>query len=374
MRAEDALTKAGAPTPVDPVLIEQVESYQPELIAQSVVAEHVTAIAEVGYACNPETGAVSQLGVDCDHLSAMKRATRSEQVTGVADVVWTEAPRKVDGDFIAVVRDWKTGEGDVEPAKTNEQLRLLAYLVSQTIDVDAVRVEVAHVGRGGQLTIDAHEHSALDLLAVADDLADVIDQASMYPRPNPGAHCSSQYCPLLTVCPATSADVQTALALDQPAGQEQPFPLVLSASQITSEQHAAYLVTAALRVRSVVYAVLDAAKAWGQTHGSIDLGGGDEYAATSRTVEQIRASVGGGPELVQAILDATGLAPERLASLAEVSVPLDALRQTIMEGAPNREKGAAVAKAWEMLRAAGVLTVARKDEAWRVRRRRGGGS
>lgn len=200
------------------------------------------------------------------------------EIPGTADLVRVEADR-------VVVCDTKTGlQAHTAPAASNRQLHGYALALCRIHGLDAATVIVAYVDADGVRT-DSADLDAFDLHAIEQEMAAMLDRA---PRaePMPGLHCREQWCPALAVCPATHQAVQL-VAPGEPVSIE-----------ITSHPQAEAALARVKAIRSLCDAVEDAAKAFADAQGGVQLSDGRVWARQSVTVEPIDLD---GPHNAEAI-------------------------------------------------------------------------
>ncbi len=158
--------------------------------------------AETVFAVDVVTGTARALG----HIKGRAYPKLGpNEISGTADL----ATRR------AEVLDWKAGNIDyVEPAAESHQLGFHAFAISRVHSVDSVRVAIAHVDLDrAQITYDWHEHDAMALDAIGEDLRAIHGgviaaresvRNGVVPAVNPGPYC--KWCPAAKACPAMAAD------------------------------------------------------------------------------------------------------------------------------------------------------------------------
>lgn len=318
------------------------------------IAEDATRLgvrAEVAYAWHAESGDVEELGINLgrDYPDVLG-------ICGTADVVWTE--ETPDG-TVLVVRDWKTGSPDhVEPAAENAQLRFLAGCASRLHDVDLVRVELAFVDPTGEVTVDAHTYSPLELLE-AQMLIGVLWETRLIADPEPGPHCAGKYCPLRMVCPMTMAVVQEAAPDSSPAPAGMPITLA-SPEAITSPEHASYILHRLQMLKGFADHVEKCLKAYVDQHGPVPTGDGKFWGPLDIVRREVSCSTQHSEELVELLK--AHLPEPAVLGLVRATVSMTALEEACRKATPAR-KGAALARTIvEALRAAEMVSETRTTQ------------
>lgn len=124
-----------------------------------------------------------------------------------------QADRIVLWNDYALVVDYKTGRGEVEPAATNMQLRGLAVLAKRRFPkLQKVYVAIIAPMAGG---VTLAEYDEEGLAAAKDEVLELIAEISKEHAPRNPAPSACKYCPARSVCPEIS---EKALTLpDSPA-------------------------------------------------------------------------------------------------------------------------------------------------------------
>lgn len=208
------------------------------------------------------------------------------EIAGSADIVGLS-------DSDAVVIDVKTGRPEnVDPAAENAQLATLALAVHLAHGVDTVRTVLAFPTSAGVVT-DEHTYDAIDLAAWHSELAALVD-AIPTSRPTPTKK-ACQYCPAKASCPAMT----TALADATPARR---LPVVMSARDITSPEHAADQYRALCAAKTAIVAAWSALRQYVDEHGPVDLGDGRAYGSKQTRRESIDLSSRAAVEALKSAL------------------------------------------------------------------------
>jgi hypothetical protein len=165
-----------------------------------------------------------------------------------------------------VVRDWKTGRGAREKS-AQYAMQLAGYAVGAAALYGAseVRVEFAHIGDAPPVEIDSALLGPLDLAQIAAEIWRLVKRAPDA-KPNPGAHCDGEYCPLRGICPA-----RRALA-------SQIAPTFDALAPIETEEQARRAYWALKAVDAVAEGVKVRLNAYA-TRTPVDLGDGTVYGA-----------------------------------------------------------------------------------------------
>jgi hypothetical protein len=200
----------------------EVEPYRAPLTQaiESLRAEGWHLAAEVPVAYTPATGAARSL------KKGGHRAygdVKPHELAGTADIVGVK-PGAI------IVADVKTGRGaKAHEATETQQLRALAVAFANIYGADFADVALLHV-EPNDYELDRGTLYAWDLAETADALRALA--ATENPQPKPGPHCTSQWCPIRTVCPATKAAIA---AID--ARAEAHFPTGSIAEAILVETY-----------------------------------------------------------------------------------------------------------------------------------------
>lgn len=177
----------------------EVEPYRAPLAeaSESLRREGWRLSAEVPIAYDPRARSARVLRKGGGHRAYSD--VRASEMPGTADVVGGKPGR-------LIIADFKTGRGAREhSAIETVQMRVLAVAFAAAYKLDSAEVALIHV-EPGDYRIDRCELFAWDLEESADQLAALMDVVD--PVPQPGAHCTSMWCPIRAVCPATIAAVE----------------------------------------------------------------------------------------------------------------------------------------------------------------------
>lgn len=137
---------------------------------------------------------------------------------------WSGQSDRIDlwNDYALVV-DWKTGRGEVEPAATNMQLRGLAVLTKRRFPkLQKIYVAIIAPMAGG---VTLAEYDEEGLAAAKDDVLELIAEISKEHAPRTPAPSACKYCPARSVCPEVT---EKALALP-----DSPAPTTLSTEKLS---------------------------------------------------------------------------------------------------------------------------------------------
>jgi CRISPR/Cas system-associated exonuclease Cas4 (RecB family) len=128
--------------------------------------------------------------------------TRVEQRLWWGDE-WSGQADRIDlWDENALVVDYKTGRGEVEPAERNLQLRGLAVLAKRRLPhLKKVFVAIIAPMAGGVTLAEYDEES---LAAATEEVLDIIKTISEEHAPRTPAPSACKYCPAKSVCPEVS--------------------------------------------------------------------------------------------------------------------------------------------------------------------------
>jgi hypothetical protein len=168
---------------------------------------------------------------------------------------------------MALIVDWKSGWGDVEPPETNNQMisyaiMFLEYLESQGLEVDSVVMMIVQP-RLGQ--VKSFTMTPAQIKALAKDIETVIDEAEKEGDPEftTGPWCAA--CFKSMNCPAFAGQVQ-ALA-----------KFLVPGSELEVKTAVAAMLPFAKACRFMADKIEDLAKAYVDKHGELDLEDGQKY-------------------------------------------------------------------------------------------------
>lgn len=227
--------------------------------------------------------------------------------TRVIDAAYRTYPRKLghlygtadtvffSGDELHIV-DWKTGNS-APSATENAQLLTLAVFAQSAMHAPVTRVVIAHVTPDG-VNADAWDVDAVDLAAHAAWLQS-IPAAIEASTPTPGPWCRRDYCESYGLCPATTGQTD---ALVPASALARKFPLVRSASEITTPDHAAFVYEFARRAKAEIANLWAVLAEYTARHGAIELPDGQSWGPSETT----RTSVDSTPEALAAITATLG--------------------------------------------------------------------
>jgi hypothetical protein len=152
---------------------------------------------EVAIAYHPATRTARALGKNLSRSEARALA-KNDELVGILDVLGSTAEA-------AVVGDYKTGWGYVDPAETNWQLRTYALFGARFLKKEAADYSVIRVKDNGSIWFDTAHMDELDLLAHEEAILGAARAPGAGARPHPrrglgeapplveGKHC--RYCP-----------------------------------------------------------------------------------------------------------------------------------------------------------------------------------
>jgi hypothetical protein len=155
--------------------------------------------AEVAFAFDPSAGVARELGrgLDRDYSAAS-----SDEICGTVDVLGVT-------DDAVYVGDYKSGWGDVPPARSNRQIHFAAVAATIAYGKASAVGEIIRTRPGAPPWISRAEFSALDLMTMRGELRGIdalvegerVSRAVGYdPTVTEGPHC--KYCPSVHSCPA----------------------------------------------------------------------------------------------------------------------------------------------------------------------------
>jgi hypothetical protein len=308
----------------------EVEPYREPLARaiNSLRAEGWTLAAEVPVAYAPATGAARALKKGGHRAYADVKA---HELAGTADIVGVK-PGAV------LVVDTKTGRGAKQHAAVDtDQLRALAVAFASIYGADCADVALLHVEPGGY-ELDRGTLYSWDLEEMADALRRLA--ATVDPQPKPGPHCTSQWCPIRTVCPATKAALER---INVTAARAFPEGLMV----VDSDDKARSARIAIKLAEESVKALKSNLAAYVRRYGSIDLGDGSRYVHRECVREDVKVTREHLP-----ILEELGIA-----SAAEVSVTKEAIARAVGASVSSKKTKAIV----DALRERGLTKTSKFD-------------
>jgi hypothetical protein len=248
--------------------VAKILSMHPWSHAEEIIKAHPLARAEIAYAYDPVTNTARKLGEDIGRAYE-EHGLLPHEVPGTADVVWLEPDEDTQRrDDIVVVHDWKVVFGSgahVPPPELNYQLHTLALCAMLVSGTKRARVQVCILDEHGNSYVRAHNLTRFEAMVA---MKRVLKAAAsgVSAEPNPGKHCIDHYCPMLALCPAVQSlvDETYQLAPDAPMTK---MPIVVDPKKITSDAHAAYLVTVAGQVAAVANTIREACKEYVRRKG-----------------------------------------------------------------------------------------------------------
>lgn len=177
---------------LDAIDVERLPAFHPEAYS-----------AEISFAYHPGTRTARELGRNIGRTEARRLATPEELVGSVDVGGYT--------DELAVVGDYKTGHGYVEPAEINWQLKTYALMMARCYQKSGAFFSVIRVLDSGFIWYDSAQMDEIELLDHEDRLIDLLryreriqglaraGKWSELPAFAEGKHC--KYCPARWACP-----------------------------------------------------------------------------------------------------------------------------------------------------------------------------
>lgn len=163
---------------------------------------------EVAFAYNWRTGTARLLP---DVQNRNYGALTDDEIPGTVDIVGLTEPA-------AIIWDYKTGRGHVDPAESNWQLKILGVAAAAAYGKDEAHVGIIRVWDKVNHFMSAHldmfelekakkdiENVMLDAIKAVEDV-----DAGRVPQLNIGLQC--EYCPCMRVCPAVTGFLQSSRA------------------------------------------------------------------------------------------------------------------------------------------------------------------
>lgn len=159
---------------------------------------------EVALAYDPRTRTARELGRNLSRDQARALA-RPGEIVGILDVFGVT-------EDTAVVGDYKTGYGYVEPAEANWQLRTYALFAARSRGLPKARHSIIRTRDNGRTWFDSADMDELDMMAHEEEFLSLLERREKVralaregkwaelPPFNIGKQC--RYCPALWACPA----------------------------------------------------------------------------------------------------------------------------------------------------------------------------
>jgi len=290
----------------------EVEPYRDPLTEAIAMlrAEGWVLAAEVPMAYWPATGSARALKKGGGHRAYAD--VKSHEMSGTADIVGVKPGR-------VIVVDIKTGRSArSHSALETDQLRMLAVGFAAIYGATSVEVALLHV-EPGDYYLDRGELYAWDLEETADSLRALAEMAD--PVPTPGMHCTTMWCPIRAVCPATLVAVQR---ID--AEVARAFPGAMTTVDSDDKARAA-------RVALLLYDErADALKAsldeYIRHRGAVDMGDGTSYGLTVQERERVTLDA----SAVQTLVDHGAL------EAVEYRTSKEAIKRSLAARYPGRGK------------------------------------
>ena len=237
---------------------------------------------------------------------------------------------------IVEVLDLKTGKGARESSVADSaQLKFYALCLARIHGVPRARITYLHATEDG---IDDGDTVLLDELdlgqfaaqlgALAAGLQDAV--------PVPGPHCTGKWCPMVSICPATT---KALAAIDKASDLTRPFSTQLTIEDAT---HAADVRVRLKMVQAACASIEEQLKTWVKSNGPIDIGNGMQYGVREENRETVDI---GRPQAYQILA-------KRLGPKADQIVTLSTTKQDIRSACDTRAQAEDI---FEELRAVGAL-------------------
>jgi hypothetical protein len=332
----------------------------------SRILDHTTkARAEVAYALDPKTGKGIELGVDI-HRKYDAHGLPEGWWGGSSDVVWTEWDPETEQNIL-VVHDWKVifgGGRHVAPPEQNAQLQLLALAAMRAARIHRARLQVQRVEEYGESKLQTAWVDDMSVLATLKRIREALARAPTC-QPRPGRHCLDHYCPMLAQCPATREAFEQIVEHVTQLPATVRFPVATRAEQITSAEHAAYMLGVAQRVHKASEAVIDAVKEYARRHGPVPVGDGLVYGPVDETRTAIHAS--SVKILVEAIAEFVG-GEDAARRIVMAGVKKEALSKAVHDAAPKKQGNARLDECIAKLTDQHMCRVVRSGEVFRIKK------
>lgn len=285
--------------------------------------------AEVSMAVNIHSGTARVLG----NGRAYSTVT-PEEFYGTADYLG----RTQDG--VLVVGDFKTGVANVSHPRSNWQLKVLAYMLSQLHGENVVEAVIVKTEGGTRLLI--HRFDAMDLALIADDLRILHSRLQRPQAPKEGKHCD--WCPAYKQCPAKVALLRELAAAP-----------VLTMEAIAGELKSGDAKAAYRRFRTIKTAMqkVEVELRMLAEKEPIDLGDGWFYGQTRQVREELDGKVA-----FEAVMGLYG--PEAAKAAVGFSTSKTAIEKAIAPHCPKGSKAGAVRAIIDTVASNGGVTLTEK--------------
>lgn len=240
-----------------------------------------------------------------------------------------------------VLHDLKTGQAAKESGvATSHQMRFYALCLSKIHGHENIEIRYNLADADG-VTPDVYQIQPGELAQFEKELCELIEglPASV---PQPGPWCTSMYCPIVSVCPAT---LKALAEIDIAASPLSP-PLNVA---IRDAEHAASVRVRLKMVQAATLAVENSLKDWCRVNGPIDLGGGNVYGVRQEQRETLDVS---HPGAYQAIVRACG-------PRVDEAIELDASKASISRVIKDKKKAEEL---FAELRAMGAMRTTTYDK------------
>lgn len=261
--------------------------------------------AEVAFAYDLETGIGREL-VDppgetnprwyADEELREKYGIKKSETCGRVDLVcrgWDNL-----GTF-ACVDDWKFHSGPGYQSAA-EQLKVCARAVGSAYNVDRVRVRAIHVWDDGdplvELVDDLLELGELELDRTGAWLEDLAEDTDSEPKDGP--HCVALHCPAILTCPKTQRAANEFVDLVPPDRLARGKHSI--ANPITTNEEAAWTLTALEQVEKLLAAKWAQANAFADATGGILREGNLKYSGEIQNPESVNLNAPGAMEVLEA--------------------------------------------------------------------------
>lgn len=281
-----------------------------------VAAKHYAALKETTDQWDVERPIAFDVYTGKARYLAGNRAGRAYGQRGPNEITGALDQAAIFSDHI-VVYDLKTGQPERKGAAADSpQLKFYALCLSRIHGLP-VRVCYNHADDDG-VTPDEADMSEAELGRFAESLREMVNGLATA-VPKPGHHCTSNYCPLLSECPAT----KKALAqIDAAADYMQPFNVA-----IQGPEHAASVRVRLGMVKAATVAIDERLKAWSRANGPIEVAPSMMWGARDETRSTVDISHPG----------AYALLVKFLGGKADQAVELDTSRAAIERVAGNKK-------------------------------------
>ncbi len=218
-----------------------------------------------------------------------------------------------------VVTDWKTGFAQASEEKITESWQLRAYglFAARAFGADEVTVELAHVSEEG-VRSDPMTLDVLELGLIEARIRGLLKWLGQGQPPRSGRHCTSKYCPILSVCPIPQ---KAMLQIQRSVDAATALPVT---AHIQDEEHAKKVRRGLKMVKSALPAIEAALDLWVERNGGFEIEPGVWYGPVEHEGKRrVDVEVPGALKVIR----------EHLGEHAEMALSLDTSQAALKRAA-----------------------------------------